>query len=299
MERKAGRPADEDALLASELPRGHEALAIGDLDELVDHLAVERARPEVLADALDLVRRDLAAVDRPLRVGADHANRGVLLLQVLADPGDRAAGADAGDERGDPAVGLPPDLRARRPVVGLGVARVEVLVRLKSPGNLPGQAVGDRVIRLRGLTLDVGGADHHLGAVRAQQADLLRRHLVGHDEDHLVALDRRGHGEPVAGVARRRLDDRASGPEQAAALGVLEHGQADPVLDAATGVELLELGEHKRPEPLGDLAQPDQRGVADQVEDALDVLHCPAILVPVAGGLGARMRLNGPFATAY
>src|SRR6202040_2878175 len=101
--------------LASELPRRHEALAIGDLDELVDHVTVERARPEVLADTLDLVGRDLAAVDRALRVSADHANRGVLLLQVLAHPGDRAARAHAGDERGDPAVGLPPYLRARGP----------------------------------------------------------------------------------------------------------------------------------------------------------------------------------------
>ena len=83
------------------------------------------------------------------------------------------------------------------------------------------------------------------------------------------------------------------------ALGVLDHGEADAVLHAPAGVELLELGKHERPEPLGDLAQPDQRGVADQVEDALDVLHCPAILVPAAGGFDAGMPLIGPFATAY
>ena len=84
--------------------------------------------------------------------------------------------------------------------------------------------------------------------------------------------------------------DRAARPQQAAALGVLEHGETDPILDASARVELLELGQDERTEPLGDLAQPDQRGVADQVEDALDVLHCPAILRPERGASRAQIH---------
>ena len=47
-------------------------------------------------------------------------------------------------------------------------------------------------------------------------------------------------------LPRRRLDDRAARPEQAGALGGLDHRQADPVLDRAAGVEHLELGEDQR-----------------------------------------------------
>ena len=199
----------------------------------------------------------------------------------------------------DAAVGLTPDLGACGAVVRFGVARVEVLVGLIGARHLTGQPVRDRVVRLRRVALDVGGADHHLGAVRAQQADLLRRHLVGHDEDHLVALDRRGHRKPVAGIAGGGLDDGASRAQQSTALRVLEHREPDAVLDAAARVELLELGQDQRPEPLGDLAQPDQRGVADQVEDALDVLHCPAILVPGGGGPRDLIPLHRAFVAAY
>ena len=299
VEREPRRPTDEDAFLARELARRHEGFAIRHLDEFVDDVPIEGARPEVLADALDLVRSDLAAVDRALGIGTDDADRGVLFLEVLPDAGDRAPGADAGHKGRDATVGLPPDLRAGRPVVRLGVPGVEVLVGLERPRHFAGEAIGNGVVRLRRLALHVGGADDHLRPVGAEQADLFRRHLVGHDEDHLVALDRRGHREPVTRVARGGLDDGAAGAEQPSAFGILEHRQTDTVLDTATRVELLELGKDQRPEPLGDLAQPDQRGVADQVEDALDVFHFPVILVPAAGGSRDAIRLHGAFVTAY
>src|SRR3712207_8310717 len=51
-------------------------------------------------------------VDRALWVDADDAHLSAGdLLEVAAGAADRAAGADAGDEAGDPAVGLLPDLR--------------------------------------------------------------------------------------------------------------------------------------------------------------------------------------------
>ena len=71
--------------------------------------------PEVLADALDQVRpAGAAGVDRALGSAPIDLDPPVgHLLEVPAGAADRAAGADAGDEVGDPAVGLPPDLRAR------------------------------------------------------------------------------------------------------------------------------------------------------------------------------------------
>ena len=53
---RAARAADEDPLLAGQLPGGVERLGVADADPLVDHLAVERPGHEVLADALDLPR---------------------------------------------------------------------------------------------------------------------------------------------------------------------------------------------------------------------------------------------------
>ena len=47
---------------------------------------------------------------------------------------------------------------------------------------------------------------------------------------------------PDAGVARRRLDDRAARLQQTVALGRVDHGDRRPVLHAAAGVRRLELG---------------------------------------------------------
>jgi hypothetical protein len=47
-----------------------------------------------------------------------------VVLERLADPGDRAAGADAGDEHVDLAVERLEDLRAGADAMGLGVGRV-------------------------------------------------------------------------------------------------------------------------------------------------------------------------------
>ena len=96
-------------------------------------------------------------------------------------------------------------------VVRGGVGLVEVLVGLERAGDLLGQPVGDAVVGLRRVGRDLGRRDDDLGAVGAQQVDLLLRHLVRHDRDDAVALQPRGDGEAGAGVARGRLDDRAAG----------------------------------------------------------------------------------------
>src|SRR6478735_1992465 len=97
----AGQPAGE-----------RERVGVGDLDDPVRDVAVVALGPEVLADALDEVGAAGApGVHGPGRVGADHLDVGVLLLEVAADAADRAAGAHARDEVGDPPLRLAPDLR--------------------------------------------------------------------------------------------------------------------------------------------------------------------------------------------
>ena len=152
------------------------------------------------------------------------------------------------DEVRDLAVGLLPDLGSGRLVVSLGVLVVVVLVRLERAGDLLGEAVGDPVVGLGRLGRDRGRGDHDLGAVGAQQRDLLLAHLVGHREDAPVALDRGGDRQADAGVARGRFDDRPAGLELAGSLGRLDHPEADPVLHAAAGIEHLELPDELAPD---------------------------------------------------
>ncbi len=226
-------------------------------------------------DALDEVGMDLLVrVDRALRIGADDLDVRVLLLEVASHPGDRAAGADADDEVRELAVGLAPQLRPGRLVVGLRVGRVRVLVGLEGAGDVAREAVGDAVVGARRVGRDVGRRHHDLGAVGAQEVDLLLAHLVRHHRDHAVALQARGDREAGAGVAGGRLDDRAAGLEPAVPLGRLDEPDRDAVLDRAAGVEQLELRDDLGLQAGADAGQSDERRLPDRVEDrVLDLGH--------------------------
>ena len=205
-------------------------------------------------------------VDRALGVGADDRQLGVLLLQVARRARDRAAGADRDHERVELPAGLLPDLGPGRLVVRARVALVAVLVGLVGAGNLLGEPVGDGVVALRRLGLDGIRADDHLGAEGLEQRDLLAAHLVGHGEDAAVAAQRGDDRKAGAGVPGGRLDDRAAGLQLPFALGRVDHRDRDPVLDRAARVEELELGEDGRRVVGHDVLEPNERGVADQLE---------------------------------
>ena len=232
---------------------------------------VDRLGPRVLADSLDEIRMELGLVggrvDRALGIDADDLHLGLVLVEPAADARDRAAGADRDDERVDLAAGLLPDLRRRDVVVRLRVRHVRVLIGLEAARDLLGEPRRDGVVRLGRVVVDRGRRDHDLGAVRAQHRDLLLAHLVGHDEDAAVALARRRDGEADAGVARGRLDDRPAGLELPLALGLLDHREADPVLDGSAGVQVLELGEDPRVARRREPVEPDDRRAPDELEN--------------------------------
>ena len=67
--------------------------------------------------------------------------------------------------------------------------------------------------------------------------------LSGTIEHECVALQHADLREAEAGVAGRRLDDRAAGLQAPVALGRLDHGEADAILDRAAGVLAFQLDE--------------------------------------------------------
>ena len=160
-----------------------------------------------------------------------------------------------------------------REVVGLGVGGVVVLVRVEAVRRLARDAQRDLVVAPRVVRLDRRGADHDPRAERAQVADLLLAHLVGHHEDALVSAQRGEQSERRAGVAARRLDDRAARLE-AVLLGVAEHVRREAVLVAPAGVQVLALHVDLDREAARDLVQLHDGRVADGLADVLErALH--------------------------
>mmetsp|Transcript_18247 Transcript_18247/g.43860 ORF Transcript_18247/g.43860 Transcript_18247/m.43860 type:complete len:263 (-) Transcript_18247:592-1380(-) len=206
-----------------------------------------------LAAADDRRGGRLHGIDLELRPGG---------LEHLGAAGDVAAGADAGDQGVEAFGEVAQDLLGR----GLHVdGRVgAVLELLRHPRAR---------VQLQQLAGAGDGAFHALlarrqveaGTIGQHQPAALDAHAVGHHQDQLVALDGRHHGQAHAGIARGRLDDGAARLEQAAGLGVLDHGQRDAILDRAAGVAALRFDPH-----LGrteEALHADVGRVADGVED--------------------------------
>ncbi len=131
---------------------------------------------------------------------------------------------------------------------------------------LVGDALAEILVILRVTLADIGARQHDLRAHRAQVEDLLLAHLVGQDEDELVALLRRHQRQADAGVAGRRLDERVAGLDVAALLGLLDHRDADAVLDRAAGIREFELEEQAAGAGV-ELRDFEHRRAADHVED--------------------------------
>jgi hypothetical protein len=120
------------------------------------------------------------------------------------------------------------------------------------------------------LRIDGGGTDDHLGSVGPEEGDLLPGDLVRHGEDAPVPAPCGHYGEADAGVARCRLHDGASLRQGAVPFGGVDHRDCGAVLDAATGVEELELCEKLRGDVAADAVQANQRGVAHEIEQRVD-----------------------------
>ena len=268
------RATHQNPLFARDAPGREKGIAVVDLDDAVDQFQVDRAGDEVLADPLHLVRlAGVARVERAFRVGADDHHRRLLFLEEAGHTGDGAARSQPTNHHVDAALRLLPDFGTGRLIVCLRVRLVEILVRLEGARDLVAQPFGDRVVAFRRLARNGGRTDHHFGAVGAQEGNLLRRLLVRHHEDHPVTLQCRRDGQRVAGIPGSRFNDGATRLQQTATLGIFDHAQPDPILDAATGIERLHLRQDGGTEPGSDALEPHQRRVPDGLQDAAQDLH--------------------------
>src|SRR5689334_713642 len=89
----------------------------------------------------------------------------------------------------------------------------------------------------------------------------------------MVALDRRGQGQPGAGVAAGWLDDGPARLELAGLLTRLHQREANAVFDTAAWIEELDLCQHCRRNVLGYPVQANQRCASDSFENVLVVAH--------------------------
>src|SRR5208282_2174479 len=235
----AGRDADQQALVAREAAREQRRILVADGDYFIVDLGVEIARHEARADSLDLVETGLAARQhlRVLRLNGDDQYFFVeMLAQVVTGARNRAAGADAGDKSVD-ARELLEQLGPGASIMDVGIGGVAELLRHEVAGIFAAQLLrlGDRAMHPARVR-----RQHQLRAVRDQQRAPLFAHRVGHRENQLVAFHRGDQREADTGVAGGRLDNSIAGLQAAGFLGRLDHREADSVLNAAAGIEVLE-----------------------------------------------------------
>ena len=184
--------------------------------------------------------------NRTDRIAGDDLNLGILLLEISPDAGDRAAGSRRVHEVRDATFRLLPDLRTRRVVVRLRIGVVVELIGENRVRRLLRDALRHHHVVVRMIGRHRRRRHDHLGAERLEQPHFFLRHLVGHREDALVALERRRDRESDAGVAARAFDDRSARLEPPLALGLLDDRFADAILDRAAGIEELRLRVDRR-----------------------------------------------------
>jgi len=271
----AGADADGDAVELDDLLGDRAGLVFLHLDDLVDDLGVEHGGDEAGADALELVRAGGTAGEdgRTGGLDGDDLHAGLAGLQHLADAGDGAAGADAGNHEVNLTVGVVPDFLGGRLAVDLGIVGVGEL--------LEDDAVGDLLVKFLGLG---DGALHALrsfgedefGAENLEELAALKGHRLGHGEDELEAVGGGDEGQGDASVTGGGLDERGALIDAAGLEGLDDHGVADAVLHAGERIEELELEEH-----LGDRAvggggavEADEGRIADGFGDVVvDTSH--------------------------
>src|SRR5215467_13329466 len=112
-------------------------------------------------------------------------------------------------------------------------------------------------------------SQYDLGTEHAHQLASLHGEAVGHCHNKWVALLGANHGKPDSSIAACRLDQRLPRAKRAGALCRLDHVQGEPVLDRRGRVKEFGL-DINCPALNSEIIDPDHRGVADGIQDAVE-----------------------------
>lgn len=192
---------------------------------------------------------------RPVRVAllglaAEHERCVLGLGKDDLHVGPRLPDHFAGSLEGSPrAVARDPIVEAspRKVLQDLGTRGLRVVGRiclvLKLTREEPAVGIGElpRLLHHAAATLR-GGREHHLGSERAHHLPPLDREGFAHGDHAGVAPLGTDHGNGHARVARRGLHHGLTRRERARALGVVDDGDGEAVLDGGERVEKLALG---------------------------------------------------------
>ena len=121
------------------------------------------------------------------------------------------------------------------------------------------------------------------GAEQLHVVELLFAEGIGGDDVEGVAFHRADQRQGDAGAAAGILDDRTAGFETPVGFRRLDHRERHPVLHAAGGVLVLGFEQEAGAVGGADMAQGDQRRVADAVEDGAGLAghgFCPKKVDP-------------------
>ena len=149
------------------------------LEDPVEQVGPDDARDEPGADALDRVGGGGAAAQhrREGRLHGEDLELRPARPEDLADAGDVAAGADAGDDVVEAVGEVAADLLGRGPLVDLEVGRVVELHRDPGAGRLGDDLVGPGD---RALHAQLARGQLELRTVGGHQLAALDRHRLGH-----------------------------------------------------------------------------------------------------------------------
>jgi hypothetical protein len=196
---------------------------------------------------------------------------------------------------GDGALGLAPDLRAGAGVVRLGVVTVGELVQHLATA-FGGHALGEITRAFHALFL---GHQDQLGAIGGHRGLALGAAVVGHDQDHFVALDRCGHGQGNPGITGGGFDQGVAGLDLPALLGTGDHRQRWTILDRARRVIPLELEQQGIAGVTRHALQADQRCVADAIGDGWVLQGHGVFAIQTAGAPIIPANAGGPYHAKY
>ena len=262
-----------------------QGLFVRDLVGHVDRRAFEIGGDAALADAL----RDGIALGLEFAPGEPVEQRrahgiaegdpdvGISLLQRARHAGQRAAAADRAGEAVDLAVCLVPDFWPRGAIMAVPVGRVVELVRPDRAvrlgrGKFRRQRAGVADIVV-GIGIGRRRDEPKVGAAQAQHVLLLLALRLRHHDDRAVAARIGDQSDADPGIAGRALDDDAAGPEFSALLGVLDDGERGAILHRAARIEEFGLAVNAAARGLGRGAEPDQRRVADAIDETRPDVH--------------------------